>query len=69
MAEMISSGSPQEIFPNGVAYVVEERQLGISVHAYSVRVRNGIYNPKLSHEWADFSLSHAPMIERPWRGS
>ena len=25
------------------------------------------YNPNLSYERADFSLSHAPMVERPWR--
>jgi len=25
------------------------------------------YNPNLSYERADFSLSHAPMVERPWQ--
>ncbi|MBU1775182.1 MAG: glycosyltransferase family 2 protein [Gammaproteobacteria bacterium] len=25
------------------------------------------YNPNLSHERPDFSLSHAPMVEKPWR--
>jgi GT2 family glycosyltransferase len=29
--------------------------------------RDPFYNPNFSQERADFSLSHAPVIERPWR--
>lgn len=29
--------------------------------------RDPFYNPNLSHERADFSLSHAPVLARPWK--
>jgi hypothetical protein len=29
--------------------------------------RDPFYNPNLSHERPDFSLSHAPAVPKPWR--
>lgn len=33
----------------------------------AVLQRDPFYNPNLSHERADFSLSHAPLVQRPWQ--